>query len=481
MKDWKKWLKWIIPFLITLILLVILWPKSKALENVPDEMTVSEVFEYKDINIRKATFDNKTVYIYCIEGGRGNVNEGNLLFIDKDNAYTNSNGIVDDDGIRYIALNGFQGDASGEMSEDDKKNYYITQLAVWLYYYEIESDKTGNNPRIASQAIEINKSDYVPESGYEELIEGAKDLCQKALNARNNGLEVNNISYSVTNDNKNLKVTSDNNYIESELVTITLSGVDTYKATVDNSKYTIVDANGNYKTTFKNGDKIKVRASKNQITESGNVKLNLQINYNEYTPYQYYPDGQVVYCVEDYLNLGMAGCDDQSQIGQIWYHKQSMLYIGDPSEKTINQEVIFTYTKSDDPVIETKYNISISKQDATTGNELAGAKLKLVDNNGNIVDEWTSTTTPHVVRLTKGTYHLTETIAPNGYVRNEETVTFTVNEDGTTDGDVVMLNRYIEVPKTALNNPTILLISYIVFAILGIGLVYLGNKKIKNS
>lgn len=43
-----------------------------------------------------------------------------------------------------------------------------------------------------------------------------------------------------------------------------------------------------------------------------------------------------------------------------------------------------------------------------------------------------------------------------------------------------MQNKYIEVPKTALDTPKVLIVAFTAFAILGIGLVYLANKKQKN-
>lgn len=99
---------------------------------------------------------------------------------------------------------------------------------------------------------------------------------------------------------------------------------------------------------------------------------------------------------------------------------------------------------------EVKTTVNISKQDATTGDELPGAELVLKDSNGKVVAEWTSTNEPHKVsNLTPGKYTLTETIAPKGYQKSTETVTFTVKADGTVDGNVVMMNK----PEDVIVNP----------------------------
>lgn len=60
--------------------------------------------------------------------------------------------------------------------------------------------------------------------------------------------------------------------------------------------------------------------------------------------------------------------------------------------------------------------VEISKQDIY-GEELAGAEMQLVDENGEIVDEWISDGTNHVVtELPVGKYMLKEIAAPDGYI-----------------------------------------------------------------
>ncbi len=79
-------------------------------------------------------------------------------------------------------------------------------------------------------------------------------------------------------------------------------------------------------------------------------------------------------------------------------------------------------------------SVKVSKVDVTTGAELEGATIQILDENGNVVEEWTSTTTPHEVKglKTGKTYTLRETVAPNGYTVTTDT-TFTLNADGTVD------------------------------------------------
>ena len=94
-----------------------------------------------------------------------------------------------------------------------------------------------------------------------------------------------------------------------------------------------------------------------------------------------------------------------------------------------------------------------TKTDATTGEELEGAKLQIIDQDGNIVEEWISTKEPHVVYgLPEGTYTLHEELPPyaEGYVSAED-IEFEVKEDGS-ETKVEMRDTYskVEISKTDL-------------------------------
>lgn len=104
----------------------------------------------------------------------------------------------------------------------------------------------------------------------------------------------------------------------------------------------------------------------------------------------------------------------------------------------------------DTPVVmknEPETTVKISKVDATSGNELPGAKLIIKEKEtGNIVDEWISTTKPHYVTLEPGKYILIETTPPNGYDISEEFIDFEVTNDGVAQ-TIVMKNS--KIPETA--------------------------------
>ena len=74
--------------------------------------------------------------------------------------------------------------------------------------------------------------------------------------------------------------------------------------------------------------------------------------------------------------------------------------------------------------------VTISKVDITTGEELEGATLRVIDEEDNVIDEWVSTKEVHEVKgLEEGkTYFLEETTAPYGYEITER-IEFTVSTD----------------------------------------------------
>ena len=76
--------------------------------------------------------------------------------------------------------------------------------------------------------------------------------------------------------------------------------------------------------------------------------------------------------------------------------------------------------------------VDISKQDITNSKELPGAKLEIRDADGNLVEGWTSTKTPHTVRglELENKYTLTEKRAPDGYTE-AESIVFKLVQNGT--------------------------------------------------
>ena len=146
---------------------------------------------------------------------------------------------------------------------------------------------------------------------------------------------------------------------------------------------------------------------------------------------------------------GLAGCTLDLPLGS-YYVKELKAPAGFVSSNEILdfdasyqgqdvETVVLKAVKKNQPT-----TVEITKSDITTGTELDGASLKVLDKDGNVVDEWTSVKdAPHVIkRLVAGeTYTLREEFAPYGYLKATD-ITFTIEDNG----DVQKVEMKDEVP-----------------------------------
>lgn len=108
------------------------------------------------------------------------------------------------------------------------------------------------------------------------------------------------------------------------------------------------------------------------------------------------------------------------------YVVDSTPYEFEINDDTYEQPIALEF--SDDVI---KNKIEISKVDASNKKELAGAKLVVRDRNTReVVEEWTSTTTPHEFEVNYGEYEICEIAAPAGYKQTTSCTNFEVAENG---------------------------------------------------
>lgn len=159
-------------------------------------------------------------------------------------------------------------------------------------------------------------------------------------------------------------------------------------------------------------------------------------------------------------NAYMTAVSDENghfEFDKIPYGEYIVREIEAPTGYILSDESYPVTISEDGEVIEIKAvnkstKVRISKQDITTGEELPGATIQIIDKDWNVVDEWVSTTEPHFIEaeLTAGEkYTLHEAAAPDGYVIAND-VEFTINSDGTVT-EVVMYDEHtpdLEIPPT---------------------------------
>lgn len=351
--------------------------------------------------IKKIRVNNEDKgYLYDIEPNKSSPNVNEDITSEE----------LDDLGYMYIVKNGFP--SKRIYDGTDKENYYVTQIAIWMYAYVVHGLKNGTT--VAGTLIDANGNkltNYNQNAETDALVEAAYRLYQGAKAAYDADVAP-TTSVDLTLSAANNDLTLNGQYLVSPEVSVTVNGADTYKVTVVGGGY-VADTNNNRKNTFNANEKFKLISNGPKDTK---LKAIVTASITKDKIYKYVPSGS---------------------------NRQSLLYAAvDSTPKTVQKEVSFTFQAN---------RIPISKQDASTGQEIAGATLVLKDNNGNVVEltedninktnPWVTTGTPYELVLNPGQYILEEMKAPSGYALQKEPVKFTVNADGTVAYPVMMTNE----------------------------------------
>ena len=325
--------------------------------------------QYLNIQFKKTT-DGKVVY--CIERSKAPIGSSTKekYVLQKELSAK----------VAYVMENGYP---NKSIFGDADKDYYTTGLAIW--YVINPSDSTFDYFNLANGTYRGNSSDVV--KAMAKLVNGA------------NSYSYTSPSIKINNSNSNLVLSSDGKYYVSSSMSVKTTGtVGNYTVSLSNApEGTIVtDTKGTAKTTFATNESFLVKVP---VSSVKNLSNEFKVNVS----------------AKGTINKAYAYTSTRSNV-----QNTGALY---PENSNVNDS---TTVKLNVVTV-----VEISKVDVTTGEELAGAHLVVKDANGKVIDEWTSTNEVHVIKnLTPGKYTLTETIAPDGYILSDETITFTVKSDG---------------------------------------------------
>ena len=151
--------------------------------------------------------------------------------------------------------------------------------------------------------------------------------------------------------------------------------------------------------------------------------------------------------VTEYFNIDINGDETTHMIrGTVEDQEYVITELKSPDGYATAEPVSFKTNKEQNLTVEMIDEITrveVSKQDITTNKELPGASLVVKDKDGNVIDEWVSTTEPHIIKnLTVGeTYTLEETIAPDGY-KIAQSIDFKIKDTGEVQ-NVVMYDELL--------------------------------------
>ena len=422
----------------------------------------------------KTTADGKVVYCTEIHDTMTSSSEKYTLSKEMDARYA------------YVLANGYP---NKSITGNNEKDYYITGLALW--YLVSPTDSVFTYIDLNAGTYKGVSSDIIKEVA--KLVNGAKSYTYTVPSI--------NIQNATSNFTLSSDKTY---YVSNTMSVSTTGGIGTYflsltdapSGTVitDLNGKVLTGSNGEAKTGLNVNESFLVKVPVSSIkTLSMNFKINVSGTGTINTAYLYaptvsahqslvtlYPQNKTV---ADHKDLGLT-LHTKTEISKqdattgkelpgatleltkpdgskiTWESKNEPHVITDllpgkyilkethqPKGYKLSTETITFEIKADGTVVKQvmknypEDKIYISKQDATTGKELPDAKLVLKDSKSNIVDKWTSGNTPHLVEgLKAGKYYLTETDAPEGYIKSEETVEFIVDKNGKVEKPVIMKN-----------------------------------------
>lgn len=422
----------------------------------------------------------------------------------------------------YVIQNGYP---NKSITGDKDKDYFITAVTVW--YLSEPSDSIFTK-------FDFSKGTY---AGKENVV--AKEVA-KLLDGANKASYV-EPSIKISGSADSFTLSSDKKYYVSNNLSVTTTGnVENYTVSLENapSGTIITDVNGNAKNTFGTSEKFVVKVPVSSIESLSNeFKVSVATSGNTDKAYLYsaqeskYQNVAVLYSESKNVSASTTvklELTTQVQISKVDVTTSKELAGATLTIKNAKGEVVKTWVSGNEPEVikglpvgkytltetiapegyvlstetiefevkadgtvtnvvmenrpEEKTPIYISKQDITTGEELAGAHLELKDSEGTVIYAWVSEKEPFIIKegLEAGKYFLTEILAPEGYELSTETVEFTVKEDGTVDGDIIMYNKpetIVEVPSTSsFKTITASLIGIIVIG-LGSMIIYKNYKK----
>lgn len=384
-----------------------------------------------------------------------------------------------DAGIAYIIENGYP---NKSFTGDKKKDYYITQGAIFWYLDDTASGNNLGNGYKSTGSDKYNLRKYV------------KQLVKDAKTAKKNGYKL-KPSLSLKVSDTNMTISSDGKYYVSQAVNANAKNITdkyTVKVTSAPSGTIITNTSGTVQTKFKASEKFLVKVPVTSVAEGKTETISVKVGAYKTTnkAYKYQPTDNNMQpvaiitpinktteatikltasrpskptCKYDtttntYYDKDGNVTTKETYIAQCTtpktcsYDSTFDVYFGKTGNlvtKEVYEDECFPkvcqydstkniyYDKDGKQTTKEVYTeqclgkskVTINKLDKNTNNPVAGATLVVKDTNKNVIKEFVSTSTGYIITgLSNGTYTVEETKAPAGYKMSTTPVSFTISD-----------------------------------------------------
>jgi len=428
-------------------------------------------------------------------------------------------------GLVHILKNGYP---NKSITGDADKDYYITQTAVWWYL-----DNTTGSTNLGEQFKKSGSDPY----GMRPYVE---NLVNEGMAHRNDSVGINNPKLVISAPKGDELTLKDNYYISKNIKATTIENVNTYNVKLSGvpSGTKIVKSDGKeitYSDTFKMSAKesFKIKIPAQKMTKT---KLSIKVTATakgdtQYMAYEYQPvDGSMqnvallekssknvsskmsleatstkvsIVKVDSNTKKPLAGAhlvlkDSKGNEITSWVSTTNAHVIRNLAngkytiEETsapkgyLKNDKVTTFEVTDSNRSATirienapkNVVVNITKVDQETNSPLAGAVLLVKDSTGKEVARFTTTTESYVLTdLANGTYTVEEVSAPEGYIKSDEQISFTIDDEHLSHQITLINAKETYVPDTASVSSIIMLILGIVITGLGVRFIYKNGQK----
>ena len=513
----KKHLKRLLTAIVSLMLVVTSMVNVRAISNsiqlgkaTPTNAYIAGVkFNYK------VTTDGK--YLYCLSRHKNVAQNVRADLVDPSKFV--------DGGVAYIIKNGYP---NKSITGSKEKDYYITQTAIWWYLDKAKGASNLGSDFKKNGSDKYNLRKYVKNlmnDGYNHRNDAASYLVDEklTLTADSDAMTLKD-SYYISND---IKISS--SLSDTKTVTLTGAPANTKIVRSDGTEIAYTGpfnmTNGTFKVKVPVGEIGKIYESiKVSVTGIGSVYYSV----NEYQPTDSKMQNVALYTSENRNATKEYTLHITSSVVKVRKvdanTKQALegakLVLKDGNgnvitewTSTINDHIIrnlpngtytvqetaaptgyvlsnqvktFTVTDIDKEITITMENtakkavVNIVKVDQETNQPLAGAVLVVKNSSGAEVARFTSTTEAYVLTdLADGTYTVEEVSAPAGYLKSNEKITFTINDDHLSHQVIFINAKEVIVPDTATIPSGIIILIGMIITLSGIYYITGNAKKVK--